>query len=299
MTGRGDIVRSVTGWLNDLAAMTAGTAPVADLKAKVAAMAPGLIEEIPADAFSKRSLYDVGRKFKFFPSYAELSAALTDWWEANAPRQKYLPPVEDPNLTDTDRAHVRSWLDLRDAGSLDRRLAQYRDKWPAAYRYVVRTDAEAEAIARRRGWDISSGHEWNVTPEWITRTLVTIQRIHAAATPGDVASAAGKLGMLRTAVEKHAPDLKHLVPEEIPLTAPERPRSVDQQLADLGPAAVAAEVHARLTKDGRLLGALTPEQLSAARKAAGMPDMPEKRPVPPAPEPPDDWVFPWEREAAP
>ena len=77
---------NIAGWLNDLAVLTAGSQPIADAKAKVAAYAGMLAEEYPAAAFSRASLRHVAERCKFFPSYAELYEALGGWWKDNRPR---------------------------------------------------------------------------------------------------------------------------------------------------------------------------------------------------------------------
>jgi hypothetical protein len=90
-------LRLVTSWLSDLANLTAGTAPLADAKTKVAAIAGMLAEDFPAGAFTRQSLAVVARTCKFFPSYAELCDTLSPWW------LQHRPPPRQPLLgTDND-----------------------------------------------------------------------------------------------------------------------------------------------------------------------------------------------------
>ena len=84
MSGR-DHLRLVTGWLTDLANVSAGQAPLADAKTKIAAMASLLAEEFPAGAFTRQSMMAVARACKFFPSYGELCAVLSPWWLERRP----------------------------------------------------------------------------------------------------------------------------------------------------------------------------------------------------------------------
>ena len=77
---------------------------------------------------------------------------------------------------------------------------------------------------------------------------------------------------LTTAVEKYAPHHLRLIPDKI--STPDRHRSVDQQMAELGMTGVdaAREEVARMTaaftaKHGRRPGALSREQLAVVRAA--------------------------------
>jgi len=83
--GRRDTLHAISGWLYELANLTAGSAPLNDAKAKVASIATALADDFPADAFSRQSLIAVARECKFFPSYAELVAVLSPWWREHRP----------------------------------------------------------------------------------------------------------------------------------------------------------------------------------------------------------------------
>ncbi|HEY2619633.1 MAG TPA: hypothetical protein VGI78_19990 [Acetobacteraceae bacterium] len=71
--------RVAAGWLGDLGKLTAGAAPLADARAKIAALASALAEEFDASAFNRNSLIFVARQCKFFPSFGEAYQALTEW----------------------------------------------------------------------------------------------------------------------------------------------------------------------------------------------------------------------------
>ena len=75
----------VTSWLNDLNDLTAGSAPLADSKRKITALASALFDEFPPGAFSRQSLLVVSRAYKFFPSYAEICEVLSPWWKDHRP----------------------------------------------------------------------------------------------------------------------------------------------------------------------------------------------------------------------
>jgi hypothetical protein len=80
--------RVAASWLNDLAIVVAGSAPLADLKAKVAGMSGLLAEDYPPEAFSRASLAHVARQCKFFPSYGELTEHLSAWWKDHRPEPR-------------------------------------------------------------------------------------------------------------------------------------------------------------------------------------------------------------------
>ncbi len=82
MTDRARL-QAITSWLNDLANLTAGQVPLADAKSKIAALALALAEDFPLAVFTRRSLVDVARDLKWFPSYSELCAVLSPWWKAH------------------------------------------------------------------------------------------------------------------------------------------------------------------------------------------------------------------------
>lgn len=91
--------RAVVSWLNDLATLTAGNAPLADSRAKVAALTGMLATDYPPEAFSRASLRHVARECKFFPSYAELVAILDAYRRAN---DALLIPHEPPPRESTE-----------------------------------------------------------------------------------------------------------------------------------------------------------------------------------------------------
>jgi hypothetical protein len=64
-------------WLTSLGMLTAGQMSAEDAKMKMAAYLP-LINMPPAAILTKRTLADAGREFKWFPSFAELEAFLSN-----------------------------------------------------------------------------------------------------------------------------------------------------------------------------------------------------------------------------
>jgi hypothetical protein len=75
----------VRDWLKSLGLLCAGTGSVKDAQAKAAAYVPMLAREFRTEAFTVASLAAVARACKFFPSFGELTTALSAWWEDNAP----------------------------------------------------------------------------------------------------------------------------------------------------------------------------------------------------------------------
>ncbi len=110
-------LRLVTSWLSDLANLTAGTAPLADAKTKVAAIAGMLAEDFPAGAFTRQSLNVVARACKFFPSYSELCSTLGAWWIEHRPPPSQLAISQDDQRAKDEREEQErsdSWRNITD-----------------------------------------------------------------------------------------------------------------------------------------------------------------------------------------
>lgn len=164
MTRQTDHLRMVGVWLNDLASLTAGTAPLADAKAKIAALAGVLSQDFPMpEAFCKASLYTISKQFTFFPSYGPLGKALERWWGENRPKSEFIP--NDPGLTPQERALVLTWhrdkeadfAHLMDKGDLRARMALSLGilrKYRGAFAYICRTDLDAASIVVERQWQL-------------------------------------------------------------------------------------------------------------------------------------------------
>jgi hypothetical protein len=95
-------------WLTRLAAMVAGGKdPVADVKQRISDYAKTLPDNFQDDlCFTDAALTAMAQKFKFFPAFAELHEALTEYYHANKPKPK-LKPSEQRGLT----GETALWLD--------------------------------------------------------------------------------------------------------------------------------------------------------------------------------------------
>jgi hypothetical protein len=232
----------VTAWLADLAVRVSPTMTPEQVEILCRDFAKGLTD-LPEQAFDELSREAAAREFRRFPPYALLRKFLEGWVKRNVkPDTNLLPPVHDPNLSDIDRAHVRSWINLRPEGNLERRLARYRDNHQAAYRYILRTDAEAAAIARQRGWvedgrEEQAAFEQRLKADWGSTTEAEIgyklieleKQVDAGLSPS---LAAALLSMLRAAVEKYAPQHLGLIPDTIKPSRQPREASARQQDAE-------------------------------------------------------------------
>lgn len=92
--------REVAVWLTDLGKLTAGHTPLGDAKAKIATMAAALAAEFDASAFCRDSLVHVARACKFFPTFGEACAALTEWRKQHPLPHRHLAiaaPDDGPN----------------------------------------------------------------------------------------------------------------------------------------------------------------------------------------------------------
>lgn len=114
MNDRND-VRHVAGWLTDLANLTAGSAPLADSKTKIAALALILAGDYPGIAFNRHSLSAVARQCRFFPSYAELCEHLGAWWRDHRPTPVAIAsPLSDTWSQRVEADHAQAASDWKD-----------------------------------------------------------------------------------------------------------------------------------------------------------------------------------------
>ena len=210
------------------------------------------LTDIPDSAFSDASVRAIAPTLKRSPSYAEVRGALQNYVRSlDAPDSN---AVTDPSLSGEDRVRVQTWRNHRavEFKHLDHlplvrdrmavALSLQRRMFPAAFNYIIRTDAEAQQIARQRGWlddeDPSSIDErlqddWgSITDVQVAYKLIELGKLHRA--PGGMGRprAAALLGMLRMALDKHAPHHSHLLPDHFEQDG--QPLTREQQLDALG-----------------------------------------------------------------
>jgi hypothetical protein len=273
----------IAQWLTDMAVRCT---PRTSENIEVLALdyAQGL-DDLPSEAFTPQSREAATRHFEHFPAYKPLRAWLDKWWSMHKPTMPLLASIDDPNLSDEDRSHVRSWINTRkDGGDLMQRLSQYHIAWPRAFAYIVRTDDQAAAIARARGW--TQDPPVDVTEAGITRNLIKLEKL-AGEGPVGVGLAAMGLSILRQNVQQRAPERVHLLPERIVAPETGRHRTVAQQRAAMGdPPAEPTRAEALkaefVAKHGRAPGQPSAEQLAEIRKAAGI-NLPPPKPDLPTP----------------
>ena len=210
------------------------------------------LTDIPDIAFSEASVRVIAPQLKRSPSFAEVRTAL----------QNYVRSLDDPDpnaitdgtLSADDAVKVQIWRQHRAGGfahishladvreRMTQSLSLQRRYFPAVFRYIIRTDAEAEHIARRRGWlddeDPSSIDErmqddWgSITDVQVAFKLIELGKLHRS--PGGMGRtrAAILLSLLRIAIDKHAPHHSHLLPDRFEQDG--QPLTREQQLDALG-----------------------------------------------------------------
>jgi hypothetical protein len=201
--------RLVGGWLNDLAILTAGNGRVEDQRAKVAAMTAVMADAFPMPAaFTKESLYAIGKQNNFFPSFGDLHRQLSAWWDTQRPRTFTVPPeLATAPLSSEDRAQVAAWLRAQIGGSVSAvdlrlRLGVVRRYAPAGFEWLVRHDLAAAGMAVRAGWgDAATEPEIReqVSTDWKNPEIVR-------ETAGKYATDSVAIGLLIGLVEKWAPE---------------------------------------------------------------------------------------------
>lgn len=97
---------AVRTWLKALGALCAGSMPVAEAEARIAAYAPMLAGRFDALAFCPASLEFVAGESKFWPSYGEVADRLARWWHDNRPVHAALPAPESSMLTPAEAMWV-------------------------------------------------------------------------------------------------------------------------------------------------------------------------------------------------
>lgn len=158
-------IRHITGWLSDLANLTAGgSVLLSDIKPRIGGIASMLSDNFPPEAFTRASLQHVARRCKFFPTYGEACEALTEWRQQNLARRALAPPAD--GLTDDDHAWLKAWERYaagdwgtdsdgnRRTGTeqnLRRRLIRLRDHSDRAFEHLIAKNPRALRIAREHG----------------------------------------------------------------------------------------------------------------------------------------------------
>lgn len=301
-------VNHIRDWLTNLSQHVGRAQNVGDLAALIESTAAMLATKAPVDLFTPDSMEFCLRRFKYFPAYAELWARLQAYQRelskqlalAAPPVSETLPGADDFDLTRSDQLMAQFWNETR-AGTrplargvtLHTSLDVMRLTHERAYRYIIKTDPEAEAIAVKAGW-VRESQPATRTPEEIAHAervaREAIQALHAAALPPSARDVPGQ--QRKPTPEQHAT-----------MAADEGVVRVPGQRAPLADATFAERFEA---EHGRKLGALTPEQQDKLREAAGIkfpakppPNTPPHGPRAPAndvhpdPTPPSSGPFPW------
>jgi hypothetical protein len=98
-----DHARTVRQWCQSLGILSAVSISRAEAEMKLAAYVPLLLDRYPVAAFTPASLEHVaGRAIKGFPTYAELTGWLSEWWRDNRPAPLALPAPEPAPLLTRD-----------------------------------------------------------------------------------------------------------------------------------------------------------------------------------------------------
>lgn len=128
----------IRDWLNAIGALTAGSMPVAEARAKLGAYTPLLMQRFPTVVFTPQSLEAVAAQCKFFPSYAEICDHLGAWWRENRPVEKRLPPpAYDPPRLPPERTPEEIAAVSAMVMGLKSELAQRRAEAPRRHGEVV------------------------------------------------------------------------------------------------------------------------------------------------------------------
>lgn len=225
-------LKIITGWMSDLVNMTTATASTD--KNKIATMASMIADELPVEAFTRESLRAVATGCDFFPHYSKLHQLLSAWWEDNKPKPVFaLPAPDDPTLDGTARAYVKSWLSNRAANFDHIRHVGDLDARMALALDVVRLHCDAAF-------------------NYICRTDAEAQKV------------ALRKGWLRDASDKHKTDEERAAVHTATQAALKAIRTANIPVAQHMHTTAAPEPERRKNHE------LSPEELAAARKVAGI-----------------------------
>jgi len=281
-------------WLADLA-IRCEPRSKENLKVIVAKYAEGLAD-LPYEAFTPAACEGAARQWETFPSYKALRSFLENWAEKHKPAVLLLPVGEgDSSIDDEDRAWIRGWLrnESGDWGenktgteaNLRMRLQRLHRNRPQAARWLIQNNDHANRIARELR--LSEVEEpIDVSEAGIARNLIALERKAEEGKFGQ-AIASMLLAALRKNVAARAPERLHLLPDVISPQRQEREPSDRRHDAE-AEASARAQINAlNVSKEdidaaaaafeqrtGRKPGQLSPEQLAAVRKEAGIPHHP-------------------------
>ena len=206
-------------WLVLLSGHVARNQDVGDIAAVIEATAAMLAGKAAPDLFTPDSLEFCLRRFKFFPTYADLWARLQTFQRErdshraalNAPSS--YGPLSDAPMTGAERANAEVWLKAEASGATEaelvNRLSVLRKAQLDAYRWLIANNGHARDIAEARGWE---SRERRAPPaeEWgdPAKVLASVRNILVLPHP----QASMLLGVLRRIVTDHAPQNAELVP---------------------------------------------------------------------------------------
>jgi hypothetical protein len=122
--------RQVLDWLIALGQLVASNQPLAEVRERLMAYLPLLVERYDSRDFNQVSREFVARQCKFFPSYGELCEALDRWPKPAAKPlpQRFGPPPEEfrEPPTEAEKAAVHELVQEAIRGMRDAVLAQER-----------------------------------------------------------------------------------------------------------------------------------------------------------------------------
>lgn len=195
---------------------------VAEVDDQIALATPTFMMRFPAEAYCQASMDAVASEVITW-NEARVVAAMEAWWTKANPDKAGLPPqAETAPLDDIGKQWASFWFRAADNHQAIRALALIStlDSARECYAWLLRTDANAAAIAVQRGWTDPNRYsaaalaaEWG-DPEAVRAAVRSCVGIHANRertwpTPLQIAQA---LGTLRAILERHAPTNLALIP---------------------------------------------------------------------------------------
>ena len=170
---------TIARWLEGLANLTvAGADPVS--AERIAVMAGFLAMDLPAEAFTQRSLHAAAQGQRFFPAYDDVRRAVTAWWDSNRPPAGApLPGPAGAGMSALDRHWVAFWHRRREEIWAQEELSQSQAE---AALGVVSSLVRAQSA---RAWEAVSGKP---SPVAATPTEAAVAHVAKLLRPEPVAA---------------------------------------------------------------------------------------------------------------
>ena len=125
-------VETVKKWLMALGTLVAKNMTVADAKVRIGAYTPGMVA-YPPECFTRETLYQAGREFTWFPTYAEVARFMDERASAARNLAHRLKKIAEAPIGEPERPEVaKRYKDLTPDEQIkfDQLMDRFRQQFP-------------------------------------------------------------------------------------------------------------------------------------------------------------------------